>query len=86
VLQYRDSNGHVVDAIVQAHDGRWAAFEVQLGAGQVEDAVHSLRRFLRQIDTERCGRPAALGVIVATGFGYPRDDGIQVIPIGALGP
>jgi hypothetical protein len=23
---------------------------------------------------------------VATGFGYVRDDGIQVIPIGALGP
>jgi uncharacterized protein len=86
ILQYRDSNGHEVDAIVRAHDGRWAAFEVKLGAGQVDEGVVSLRRFIRQIDTERCGPPACLGVIVATGFGYVRDDGVQVIPIGALGP
>lgn len=86
VLQYRDSNDHEVDAIVQAHDGRWAALEVKLGVGQVDDAVRSLQRFIRQVDTERCGRPAALGVVVATGFGYVREDGIQVIPIGSLGP
>ncbi len=86
VLQYRDSNGHEVDAIVRCHDGRWAAFEVKLGAGRVDDAVSSLERFVRQVDTKRCGRPAALGVIVATGFGYVRDDGVHVVPIGALGP
>jgi hypothetical protein len=28
----------------------------------------------------------ALGVIVAEGYGYTREDGIQVIPITALGP
>ena len=86
VLQYRDSNGHEADAIVRAHDGRWAAFEIKLGAGQVDDGARSLQRFVRQLDLERCGTPAALGVIVATGFGYVRDDGIQVIPVGALGP
>ena len=39
-----------------------------------------------RIDMDRCGRPALLGVIVATGFGYVRDDGVHVVPIGALGP
>jgi predicted AAA+ superfamily ATPase len=86
VLQYRDSNGHEVDAIVRCQDGRWAAFEVKLGTGRVDDAVSSLERFVRQVDTKRCGRPALLGVIVATGFGYVRDDGVHVVPIGALGP
>lgn len=86
VLQYRDSNGNEADVIVRTNDGRWAAFEIKLGAGQVEDGARSLHRFARQIDTERCGRPALLGVIVSTGYGYVRDDGIQVIPIGALGP
>lgn len=86
VLQYRDSNGHEVDAIVQAHDGRWAAFEVKLGAGQVDAGAESLHRFAKQIDTRRCGAPAVLGVIVATGFGYVREDGVHVVPIGALGP
>ncbi len=86
VLHYRDNNGHEADAIVQGADGRWAAFEVKLGAGLIEQGVNSLKRFAKQIDTAKCGEPAVLGVITGTGYGYVRDDGIQVIPIGSLGP
>lgn len=87
VLQYRDSNDHEADAIVAAADGRWAAFEIKLGGGPlIDDAAASLDRFIKQIDTNKCGPPSALGVIVGSGYGYVRDDGIQVIPIGALGP
>jgi predicted AAA+ superfamily ATPase len=86
VLQYRDSHGLEVDAIVETADGRWAAFEIKLGSGQVDEAAITLHRFARQIDTERSGDPSALGVIVGTGYGYRREDGIMVIPIGALGP
>lgn len=87
VLHYRDSNDHEVDAIVRGADGRWAAFEVKLGAGRLlEEAAGSLQRFIKQIDTEKCDPPSMLGVIVGTGYGYTREDGIGVIPIGALGP
>ena len=86
VLHYRDSDGLEVDAIVEARDGRWAAFEVKLGFNQVEEAAASLHKFVKRIDTSRCGPPAALGVIVGSGYGYKREDGIHVIPIGALGP
>ena len=86
VLQYRDSSGLEIDAIVETADGRWAAFEVKLGSGQVDEAAAVLHRFARKIEAERSGAPAALGVIVGTGYGYMRDDGIAVIPIGALGP
>jgi uncharacterized protein len=86
VLQYRDSGGLEVDAIVEAGDGRWMAFEVKLGQGQVDAAAARLLRFAGRIDTARCGSPTLLGVIVATGYGYRRDDGVAVIPIGALGP
>lgn len=86
VLHYRDSGGLEVDAIVEAGDGRWMAFEVKLGQGQIDEAAASLSRFAERIDTDSCGRPALLGVIVATGYGYLREDGIAVIPIGALGP
>jgi uncharacterized protein len=86
ILQYRDSNGLEVDAIVEVADGRWAAFEVKLGAGQIDQAAVNLKRFAKQIDTDKCGAPAALGVIVGTGYGYVREDGIMAIPIGALGP
>jgi len=86
VLQYRDSGGLEVDAIIETGDGRWMAFEVKLGHGQIDDAAASLSRFAARIDKARCGSPALLGVIVATGYGYRRDDGVAVIPIGALGP
>lgn len=86
VLQYRDSSGLEVDAIVQAANGDWAAFEVKLGTGQVDEGAANLLRFASQVDTNKVGRPAVLAVIVSTGYGYVRDDGIAVVPIGALGP
>ena len=86
VLQYRDSRGLEVDAIVRGQNGSWAAFEVKLGTGQIDEAAKTLQRFAAKIDTARTGTPAALAVIVGTGYGYTRDDGIAVVPIGALGP
>ena len=86
VLQYRDNTGLEVDAIVQRSDGRWAAFEIKLGTGMIDHAAANLLRFATRVDTSRTGAPATLAVIVARGYGYVRPDGIQVIPIGALGP
>ena len=66
-------------------NGRWAAFEVKLG--MVEEGAATLRRwFAKRVDTSRCSRPEALAVITGMGYGYTRDDGVAVIPIGALGP
>lgn len=86
LFQYRDNNGLEVDAVVEAADGRWAAFEVKLGQRQVEEATGVLHRLVERVDTRRIGEPATLGVFVGTGYGYVREDGIAVIPIGALGP
>src|SRR3954454_21136796 len=86
VRQFRDNKGLEIDAIVETNAG-WAAFEVKLGGpAQIEEAAASLLKFSREVDTERSGKPSALGVIVAGGYGYTREDGIQVIPITALGP
>lgn len=87
IEHFRDSNGLEIDAIVNCQDGHWGAFEVKLGGETaIEEAAASLRKFAGQIDTSRSGRPAVLAVLTATGYGYARDDGVQVIPIGALGP
>lgn len=86
VLHYRDSDGLEVDAIVEARDGRWAAFEIKLGSNRIDKAAASLLKFARRVDTDICGLPAVLGVIVGSGYGYRREDGVQVIPIGSLGP
>ena len=86
VFQYRDSSDLEIDAIVETTDGRWAAFEIKLGGSPVDDGASSLQKFIKRIDTAKCGEPAALGVIVGTGFAYTRQDGIAVIPITTLRP
>ncbi|HEY3672832.1 MAG TPA: DUF4143 domain-containing protein [Acidimicrobiia bacterium] len=86
VFHYRDSNGTEVDIIVMLPGGTWGAFEVKLGAGQIDTAAESLHRFMKQIDTTRVGEPAVLGVVTIAGFGYTRPDGISVIPVAALAP
>lgn len=86
VRQFRDNKGLEIDAIVESNAG-WAAFEVKLGGPDaIDEAAASLLKFSREIDTKQSGEPSALGVIVAGGYGYMREDGIQVIPITALGP
>lgn len=86
VEHYQDNSGLEVDAIVKAGDA-WGAFEVKLGGEKpVEEAVENLLKFHGRIDTEKAGPPAVLAVVVATGYGYVRKDGVQVVPIGCLGP
>jgi hypothetical protein len=86
VFHYRDSKDLEVDAIVDC-GSRWAAFEVKLGGEeQIKHAAENLGKFRERVDTSKRGEPSALGVIVATGYGYVREDGIHVIPIGALAP
>jgi len=86
VQHYRDSGGLEVDAVVDLGDS-WGAFEIKLGGpGAIGDAASALLKFADRIDTSRIGPPAVIAVIVASGYGYVRDDGVQVIPIGCLGP
>lgn len=84
IFQYRDNTGLEVDAIVECADGRWIALEVKLGPGQVDTSAKNLRRFADRVDTSKSGEPVLLGVVVGFGFGYVREDGVAVIPIGAL--
>ncbi|MBM6403091.1 ATP-binding protein [Phycicoccus sp. CSK15P-2] len=88
IHHYRDSDSLEVDLIVQARDGAWGAFEVKLGGEKaIDDAAIGLLKFATKVDTAKVGEPAVLGVITATGgYGYTREDGVVVVPIGALGP
>jgi len=86
IRHYLDNKGLEVDAIFQSGD-TWAAFEVKLGGEDpIEEAAANLLKFAGEIDQDKSGKPALLGVIVATGYGYVRKDGVQVIPITSLGP
>ena len=62
------------------------AFEVKLGVEQIDAAAKTLLKFQERVDAEKTGAPGILGVIVGSGYGYLRDDGVAVVPIAALGP
>ena len=86
VFHYREKDGLEVDAVVEAADGRWAAFEIKLGERWVDDGARSLRRLARRLEQSDHGTPSALAVIVPTGYGYVHPGNVGVVPIGALGP
>lgn len=86
VHHWRDQNQHEVDAVVTLPDGRWGAFEVKMNSADTDKAAASLVSFADKVDTRRVGPPAALGVVTATGLAYRRPDGVNVLPIGTLGP
>lgn len=83
VFHYRDSNGLEADAVIELRDGSWMAFQVKLGAGHIDQAAHSLLRLAAEVKKEP---PAALVVLVPTGYAYTRNDGVQVVPLTLLGP
>ena len=83
-FHYRENTGLEADAILQRRDGSWAALEVKLGQKDIEHGADSLLRVAEHIDTDRHGAPAFLAVITGWGYAYRRDDGVFVIPIGAL--
>ncbi|WP_445148653.1 ATP-binding protein [Baekduia sp. Peel2402] len=88
VSHYRDSSGLEVDAIVTTDAGAWVAVEVKLGSSAevLDAAAANLRKFSGRVDTSKRGEPAALAIVVGTGYGYVRPDGVHVIPIGTLAP
>ena len=85
VFHYRDSANLEVDAIVQKYSGEFAAFEVKLGAGQIDEAANNLNKFASVLDTTKIPAPKSLNIITGTGISYTRKDGINVISLSSLG-
>ena len=82
---YRDATDAEADAILEMRDGSWAALEVKLGQGKIDEGAKSLLRVVSHIDTVRHGPPTFLAVVTGWGYAYRRPDGVFVIPIGTLG-
>ena len=57
VYHYRDNTSLEVDALVQNRRGDWCAFEVKLGAGQVDAAAASLSKLRERVDQAVAGEP-----------------------------
>jgi predicted AAA+ superfamily ATPase len=84
IFHYRDKNGLEADAIVHLKDGRWGAIEVKMGAKEIEMAAENLKKLREKINIDKMKEPSFLMVLTATEFGYQRDDGVFITPIGCL--
>ncbi len=84
LFHFRDKSGLEVDAIVLRNDGTWGAIEIKLGHAWVDEAANNLKKFSKMIHCQKMLAPSFLAVVTATGYGYTREDGVHVIPIGCL--
>ena len=85
VCYYRDSSGLEVDAVVEKPNGDCAIFEVKLGDGFVDEGARALTALTKKVVEGKGRRILSRSVIVGSGYAYTRPDGINVIPLSALG-
>ncbi len=84
VFHYHDELGLEADAVVALRDGRYALFEVKLGAAYLDEGAANLRKLAEKIDKTVMGEPAFCAVLSPGGYAYRRDDGVLSLPITCL--
>lgn len=85
VYHYQDYENREIDAVIELDDGRWCAFEIKLGANQIDQAAKSLLETKEKIEKDGGKVPSVLCVICGmSSAAYKRKDGVYVVPITAL--
>ena len=86
LYHYQDYKNQEIDAVIELPDGQWCAFEIKLGANQIDAAAANLLEIKRQISEDTKGKsPAVLCVLCGmANAAYQRPDGVFVVPITAL--
>ena len=85
LFHYQDYRNREIDAVIELKDGRWCAFEIKLGANQIDSAAENLLKIKRSIENEGGIAPSVLCVICGlSNAAYQRPDGVFVVPITAL--
>lgn len=91
ISYYRDRYGLEADAVLHLNDGRYALIEFKLGTSEIDDGAKHLitiENLVKEYNKKETQCPMRLPslkiVITGTQYGYRRDDGVFVIPIGCL--
>ena len=86
LYHYQDYRGKEIDAVIELADGNWAAFEIKLGANQIDTAAENLLKIKQSIEKDPKGKPPAVLCVVCglASAAYRRPDGVYVVPITAL--
>ena len=91
VSYYHDRYGLEADAVLHLRDGRYALIEIKLGSNEIEEGaahLNEIERLVAEYNVNEKQAPLRLPdlkiVLTGTPFGYKREDGVYVIPIGCL--
>lgn len=82
---YQDYLNREIDQIIELEDGNWCAFEIKLGANQIDSAANNLIKIRDSIKENNGKVPKILCIICGMSkAAYQRPDGVYVVPITAL--
>ncbi len=85
LYHYQDYNNNEIDAVVELKDGNWCAFEIKLGANQIDSAAENLIKIKEEIKEKGGNPPSVLCVVCGlSNAAYKREDGVYVVPLTAL--
>ena len=85
MFHYQDYANKEIDAVIELKDGRWCAFEIKLGANQIDKAAASLIEIRDKILADGGKAPSVMCVICGlSNAAYQRPDDVYVVPITAL--
>lgn len=86
LYHYQDYKNREVDAVIEMPDGRWCAFEIKLGANQIDAAAENLLALQQSIAAEKDSTPPSVLCVICglVNAAYRRPDGVFVVPITAL--
>lgn len=88
IYHYRDKNGLECDAVIHCRNGSYGLVEIKLGGDKlIDEGAASLKKLSSKIDTDKMKKPSFLMVLTAnSNVAYKRNDGVIVVPVGALKP
>lgn len=91
VSYYRDRYGLEADCVLHLRDGRYALIEFKLGSSDIEQGakhLNELENLIKQYNEKeqqvKLRLPDLKIIITGTQYGYKRQDGVLVVPIGCL--
>ena len=86
LFHYQDYQNREIDAVIQLPGGDWCAFEIKLGANQIDEAAASLVKLKNDIEREPGGIPPKILCVICgmSSAAYRREDGVYVVPVTAL--
>ena len=75
-----------IDVVIELPEGDWCAFEIKLGANQIDVAATNLLIIKKQFEEDSKGKPSAVLCVICgmSNATYRRLDGVFVVPITAL--